>query len=103
MEELAPASAYLRVEKRQKIERLGIRCQRLVVPVEGTAPINDLVDRALGLVEHLLEHQVVIGRRHAPDDRLDRTALDGTLGEVFWRETVLSVGRNRQGKLVQLL
>jgi hypothetical protein len=38
---------------------------------------------AIGLGEHLLEHEVVVDRRDAPDDGLDGAALDGAAGEVF--------------------
>jgi len=58
-----------------KLERVGIWRQRLVFRVEGPAPIDDLTDLAIRLVEHLLNHQVVVDDRHAPDDRFERAPL----------------------------
>ena len=76
-------SGILGVEERHEIDRVRIGRERLVVPVERTRPVDDLVHLAGRLGEHLLQHQVVIDRRHAPVHGLDRAALDGAAGKVI--------------------
>ena len=72
----------LGVEERHEVERVGVRHQRLVVPVQGLSPVDDLVHLARRLAEHLLTHQIVVDRGHAPDDRLDGTPLQRVLGQL---------------------
>jgi hypothetical protein len=57
------------------------------MPVERLAPVNDFVlfDARL---ERLLANQVVIDRRHAPDHRLCRAALDDALIELLIAEAL---------------
>ena len=73
----------LGVEERHEVDRVRIGRERLVAPVERTAPIDDLVHLAVRLAEHFLQHQVVIDRRHAPDHGFDGAALGGTLRELI--------------------
>ena len=43
--------------------------------------LADLIEAALGPVNRRLEHEVVIDRRHAPDNGLEAAALDGVGGD----------------------
>lgn len=70
----------LRAEEAHEIERVGVRRERLVMPVERTAPVDDLVHLAGRLGQHLLEHQVVVDHGHAPDRSLDPATGDGGEG-----------------------
>ena len=74
-------TGVLGVEERHQIDHVGIRCERLVLPVRQAPPVDDLVGLAAEL-EHLLVHEVVIDGRHAPDDRLDSPTLDVATGVV---------------------
>jgi hypothetical protein len=87
----------MRIEERHEVDRIGVRRQRLVHPVERTAPIDDLINLGLRLSQHFLPHQFVVDGGHAPDHGLDGAARDGTAGQVFWREG-LSAGRHCRPK-----
>jgi hypothetical protein len=80
-------TGILGVEERHQIDHVGIRCERLVLPVWKARPVDDLVGLAAEL-EHLLVHEVVIDRRHAPDDRLDSAPFDRALRELLWPEVL---------------
>jgi hypothetical protein len=52
-------TGVLGVEERHQIDHVGIRCERLVLPVRQARPVHDLVGLAAEL-EHLLVHEVVM-------------------------------------------
>ncbi|MCY1510585.1 hypothetical protein D9M68_449670 [compost metagenome] len=87
----------LHVPERHEVDRVRVRRQRLVLPVDRPRPVDDLVDLGLGLRKRLLQHQVGVDRRHAPDDRLRRPALDGAALKIF-RRNVLCDDTRRSGK-----
>ncbi len=78
-----------RVVEGVEVDRVGVRRQGLVFVIEQSGPIGHLVRRAACRDEGL-EHQVEIHRGHAPDDRLDRAAIDGSPGDLLRR-----IGRGR--------
>jgi hypothetical protein len=73
----------LGVEEDHEIEGVRIGCQRLVVPIKRASPIDDLADFAGRLGEHLLKHQVIVDRWHAPDHRFDSATLDSAIGKLL--------------------
>jgi hypothetical protein len=73
----------LGVEENHEVERVRIWRQRLIVPFHRTAPIDDLPYLGAGLAEHFLQHEVGVDRRHAPDDGLHRSSLNGTVAKVL--------------------
>jgi hypothetical protein len=62
--------------------RVRIRRERLVVPGERLSPIDRFIHLARRLGEHLLKHQVVVDRRHAPDDGFDGATVGCALGQL---------------------
>ena len=91
--------AVLRVEESHEVDDVRIGRQRLVSPVEQSGPVDDLVGLAAEF-EHLLVHEVIIDRWHAPDDGLDGTALDGA-PQQFLSRAILRLCQRRsehQGK-----
>ncbi len=65
-----------RGEESHEIESIGIGRQRLVLPIQWPAPIDDLPNLAWRLGQHLLAHQVIIDDRNSPYDSLDGLPLD---------------------------
>ena len=79
-------AGVLGIEERHQINHVGIRSERLVLPVRQARPIDDLIGLTLGAADHRLEHQLRVDRRHAPDDRLDCAPLNGAAGEILGRK-----------------
>ena len=88
----------LRVDERHQIDHVGIRRERLVLPVEQARPVENLVEAAFDLADHLLVHEVVVDRRHAPDHRLDGAALDAAAGQIFGGE-ILRMSQESAAKI----
>ena len=72
----------LRVEKHHEVQRIGVGRECLILRVEWSPPIDDLAYLTGRLGQHLLKHQVVVHRRHAPDDGFKGTAVKISLGEL---------------------
>ena len=51
-------------------------------PVKRATPTDDLSNLAACLCQHLLKHQIVVDRRHAPDRSLDRATIEHALGKL---------------------
>ena len=73
----------LRVEERHEVDRVGVGRERLVLPGQRPRPVDDLVEVAARPVDHRLEHELVVDRRHAPDDGLDGAAVQGAFRELI--------------------
>lgn len=71
----------LRIEEGEDVNRIRIWSQRLVFPAERSRPIDDLVEVRFGIL-HRLKHQLCVDRRHSPDNRLDRAAVQRALGQL---------------------
>jgi hypothetical protein len=67
----------LRVEEGHEVDRVRIGRQCLVFPIERARPVDELIDLTFGLSEHLLKHEIVVDRRHSPDNGLNCAPLDG--------------------------
>ena len=72
----------LGVEECHEVERVWVWSKGLVLPIERPAPVDDLVHLARRLGEHFLQHQVVVDRRHPPDDGLYCAPLNCTASNV---------------------
>ena len=75
-------ACVLGAEERHQINHVGVRGECLVPPVEQARPVQHLVEAAADLARHLVDHQLVVDGRHAPDRRLDGASLHSALGEV---------------------
>ena len=80
---------------RIEIDRVRVRRERLVLPIDGTRPIDNLVVVSFGVL-HRLKHQLSIDRRHAPDDSLERAAMQRPLGQFSRRLLSFSPARPRR-------
>ena len=78
-------SNLFRIVERKEVDRVRVRGECLVFPVERTRPTDDLVPRTSSLHCRLVQ-KLEIDRRHAPDDVLDRPPLDGAMGQFVRRE-----------------
>jgi hypothetical protein len=87
----------LRVDEGREVDGVGVRGQGLYPPVGKVRPVDYLVETSLGPAHARLEHEVVIDRRHSPNDGLDGPALDGASSKLLVREELwrLRHGRRR--------
>jgi hypothetical protein len=80
----------LGIEEGDEIDRVRIRSESLVFPVEKTRPVDDLVAAftGFGVPDHGLVHEVEIHRWSSPDDGLSRAPLDAAASEVLERKSL---------------
>jgi hypothetical protein len=85
----------LSIEEGHEVDRVGIRRERLVFPIQEARPVDDLVPRAFGLADHGLVHEIGVDGWHPPDDGLDCTPLNGAEDKVVAGK-MLRVRRSRR-------
>src|SRR6185369_6227482 len=71
-----------RVEEGHHVDSIRVGGQCLVLPVEQTRPVDDLIPISFRLAHHRLVHEIGIHRRHAPNDSLDCAAVHGPANQL---------------------